>query len=445
MKRLATLLLILLFALFACSTEAPEDNGVSGEDASQEESEDTDEEVDEPVDTGPECPTSTDDEPVGLHLTWRQDPTTTMVIDWHTEPGTETPSTLCFKEEGGEYWAAKVEGHSFQKPLSERTIHRLELTDLEPATTYSFQVGEFGREYKFRTMPADLDENPVVFATGGDVQAIPQFLEEMNEVAMDYDLDFLAWGGDLAYANGFITERWEWWFEANMRSLIDDDGRVVPIVVGIGNHEVIDGYYTNHDDYEATDGWQESVAPFYYGLFAFPGHPGYGTLDFGDYMSFVLLDTNHTGPVGGAQTEWLEAELIERSERGVTHIFPIYHVAAYPSHRNFEGSIHVAVREHWVPLFEAHGVKLAFENHEHTYKRTHPILAGEVHDDGIVYMGDGAWGVPTRTGDNKDAWFIDQFASQRHGIIVTIHNDRHEAIAVNNSGEVIDEYTGQNP
>ena len=31
------------------------------------------------------------------------------------------------------------------------------------------------------------------------------------------------------------------------------------------------------------------------------------------------------------------------------------------------------IKDHWITLFEQHGVRLAFENHDHAYKRTYPI------------------------------------------------------------------------
>ena len=39
----------------------------------------------------------------------------------------------------------------------------------------------------------------------------------------------------------------------------------------------------------------------------------------------------------------------------------------------------------------------AFENDHHVYKRTYPLVAGKRDDNkGVVYIGDGSWGVRTR-------------------------------------------------
>lgn len=382
-------------------------------------------------------------EPDALLLTWQKDPTTTMTVDWHTPAGETSELTVRYRRAGADAWEQRsAEAREFD--LFERTIHRAEITGLEPDTSYEFRVGEFERIYRFRTMPAAIDDEPLVFATGGDLQHAPALLHQTNEVAMEYDPDFIVWGGDLAYANAgtspFHRLSWTRWFEINSSTLIDEEGRVVPIIVGIGNHEVKDGYYDDHDDFEASDEWRENAAPYFYNLFAFPGHPGYGTLDFGDYLSLIILDSGHTNRVQGEQSEWLDGELAERRERGTAHVIPIYHMPAFPAHRDPQGARQTRVREHWVPRFEAHDIPLAFENHDHVYKRTHPIREGEVDESGTVYMGDGAWGVGTRAGDSQDEWYIDQFAEERHAIIVTLQGDARQVDVVSETGDLLDNY-----
>lgn len=398
---------------------------------------------DKPADEVPIRCASDNKEPQALMLSWRQDPTTTMTIDWHLNEGDSPRPTVCYKKTGASAWQAQADGVQGQFLGTERPVYRLELTGLEPASEYVFQLSGYARNYSFRTMPADLSERTITFGAGGDTFAFPGMLEQTNRIAMQHDLDFVVWGGDLAYENGRDDSsgwlRWSMWFEENRKSLITQEGRVVPIVVGIGNHEVRDGYYTNHTDYRQDDDSRAAIAPNFYRLFAFPGQPGYGALDFGSYLSVIVLDSGHTNPIAGTQTEWLEDALAAR--KSVTHVFPVYHVPAYPSHRSFEGANHVLVRQHWLPLFEKYGVRWAFENHDHTYKRTHPIKGGVIDPDGIVYLGDGAWGVPTRGGDQRSAWYISKFASEQHAVIVTLGEKSRSIKAINASGVVLDEYT----
>ena len=155
----------------------------------------------------------------------------------------------------------------------------------------------------------------------------------------------------------------------------------------IGNHEVDGGYEKTAQE-----------APFFYSIFdgLFP-ETGYASLDFGDYLSLVLLDTNHTTPIEGAQTDWLAKTLKEREE--CPTVFAFNHVPAYPSFRppgliipGGDKGTGTGNRDHWVPLFERYNVDAVFEHHDHTYKRTHPLLGGHTNKNGIVYLGDGSWG-----------------------------------------------------
>ena len=56
----------------------------------------------------------------------------------------------------------------------------------------------------------------------------------------------------------------------------------------------------------------------------------YGLLDIGDYLSLVLLDTDHIEAIAGVQTDWLTRVLADRQER--PHLIVANHVPAYPSY-----------------------------------------------------------------------------------------------------------------
>ena len=377
-------------------------------------------------------------DPDGIFLTWQRDPLTTMTIDWNSEEIREP--LVEYRKLGEEgYWLQKT-GESFPFPFSERTVHRVELRYLSPGTTYEFRFGTDSKVYRFRTMPENL-VRPLRIAVGGDTRHTQEWMEATNRQATNLYVDFIVWGGDLAYADGREDRLHHWyeWFDANKNTLITEEGRIIPVVLGIGNHEVRGGYYSRHEEFEANDTWRAQIAPYFYTLFAFPGQPGYNVLDFGDYLSIVMLDTDHTNPVEGTQTEWLETVLEERKD--IPHLIPVYHIPAYPGHRGFEGSTSQRIREHWVPLFEKYGVKVAFENHDHVYKRTHPILNGEINANGIVYLGDGAWGVEPRSGHNPDeVWYLKERISLHHLILLTLQGKHQHFIAIDSDGNVIDTY-----
>lgn len=322
----------------------------------------------------------------------------------------------------------------------DRALYRVKLTGLEADTEYAFRIGDDERTYRFRTMPKVLNR-PLRVAVGGDTLHRKEWMEAVNRQAMKHNPDFIVWGGDLAYADGRYENLhlWRDWFDVNMNTLITPEGRIVPVVLGIGNHEVVNGYYFNHREYEQTDEWRSRIAPYFYQLFSFPGQPGYAALDFGDYLSLVMLDTDHSNPVEGIQTEWLEGILRERQH--FTHVWPVYHVPAYPPPRAMNNLTNVRIRENWVPLFEKYGVRLAFENHSHSYKRSHPIRENKVDPDGIVYFGDGAWGVRTNPVTPAwDTWYLARAESVRHAILVTIEGERIHVVVLDEEGNVIDDY-----
>lgn len=395
-------------------------------------------------------------DPVAIYLTWQQDPATTMTIDWHTTPDDgERPSVVHYKLKDDVDWII-IDGEAHDFPFSkqndrERIINRVELTNLEAASLYRFRFGENSEEYSFRTMPLTLGEQPVVFAAGGDTRRgdeAQELMERTNRVVMEYDIDFIAWGGDLAYADGLGENlfKWEEWFDAVKNSLIDETGRVIPIIISTGNHDLQNGYYYNHEDYEQNNEYRRQIAPYFFDLFAFPGQPGYGVLDFGDYLSMISIDTDHINPIEGEQIEWLEQTLSERTH--VPNVLPFYHVPAYPSHRWDDDRTVSNVKKFLPPLFEQYDISVALENHDHAYKRTWPIKDNEIAEDGIVYIGDGAWGLrdsSIRSGRRKDEGFINQFESVRHAIIVTLNGENQDYVMVNDLGEIIDTFNTGNP
>lgn len=388
------------------------------------------------VDWQPSLP---DEEPVGLLLTWQRDPSSTMTIDWHVQPYQSDQSSLEFKPVGSDQWQ-HAGAESLPYPFSQREIRRIELENLQPDTEYRFRIEGFSRTYQFRTMPASLETTPVTFAAGGDVLNRHRAathptdrritMSQMNRTVRKENPAFITWGGDLAYADGLADQTWRWYlfFTEIMDTLIDEDGNVIPIVAAIGNHEV-------NDDGEA---------PYYTSLFAFPGESIYDVLDFNDYMSLILLDTDHAKPVEGDQTTWLGDVLAER-EGNVAHLFPVYHVPAFPSHRSFTGGTNQRVRDNWSPLFEQYGVRVAFENHDHTYKRTPPIRRideeFQIQESGVTYIGDGSWGLgPRSTHDPEETWYLERADSTFHAIMVTLFDDHATFRIIDEQGNQIDEY-----
>jgi acid phosphatase type 7 len=376
--------------------------------------------------------------PHAFYLTWMTDPTSTITIDWHSNE--MEFETLKFRKKGSEKWN-EFESTVLPFPFSDRLVHRVGIQGLEAETAYEIQFNGLDSIFYFRTLPATLNETSLKIAIGGDSMHQKEWLETTNRIAASYEPDFVIIGGDMAYENGAAEnlQRIYDWFDAYTKTLVTEDNRILPCIVAIGNHEVVGGYYNKHEGYEQTDEYRYRLAPYFYSLFAFPGLPGYNVLDIGNYLSLIILDTEHSNPVLGEQTKWLEKTLEER--RDVLHKIPIYHVPAYPSVRDYEGFTQSLVRENWPPIFEANGVRIAFENHDHAYKRTFPLKNMQLDQSGIVYVGDGAWGVDPRDIHSVfDTWYLKKAQKTRAFTILTLEGREFSLISIDGDGKVIDSF-----
>jgi len=232
--------------------------------------------------------------------------------------------------------------------------------------------------------------NTISFISGGDCGVNAHTIAN-NVQAARQDPMFAVVGGDLGYDNGRSVEVSLAFLRNYSKHMVGRGGRLIPMIACIGNHEVDGGYNR-----------PRTKAPFFYSLFdgLYPD-AGYATLDFGDYLSLVLLDTGHTSAIAGDQADWLDKTLKARADH--PHVFAVNHVPAYPSYRNMtavpgkdgkeaKGGTGEGNRKHWVPLFEKHRLPVVLEHHDHTFKRTKPLLDGLADDNGVLYLGDGSWG-----------------------------------------------------
>lgn len=374
---------------------------------------------------------------IGLYLTWQNDPTTTMTVNW-VNLYEHTPTSLWYRAEGAEEWQSKTGTRGTMAP-SIMQVRRVELTDLKPGTTYEFSLAEKapadkkGIE-KFRTMPAELTR-PLRFVTGGDMMHSREYVDAMNKQAGKLDPDFALLGGDLAYANNTDAVRWIDWLQSWTKLVRGKDGRLIPMVVAIGNHEVRGGY----------NGKIPDDASHFYSLFALPSDRSYYALDFGKYLSLLVLDSGHTQPITGTQTDWLKEALASRA--GQQFLFPCYHFPAYGTAKATKQQLPsetpraVEIRTNWLTHIDRYGVSAVFENDHHNYKRTYRLRNHKRDDEnGILYLGDGAWGVKTRTvPEPGTAWYLAHAEPRRHLFSVTLQPQGTAKIeAVDADGKVFD-------
>ena len=258
--------------------------------------------------------------------------------------------------------------------------YRAVLSGLTRAASYSYQVRadgvDAGSPHQFRTEhggPFRL----LHFADSGEGNA--EQLGLFRQMASE-EVSLVLANGDLAYDLATHTS-----VENNYYGVYRELMARVPFFATLGNHE----YYT--------DSGNPSLASR-----ATPTN-GIPTADQGRYYSFdwgnahfVALDTNiplEKAVAGnGEMLRWLEADL--RSTRRFWRV-AFFHHPGYATGKHQDEPEAAWVRDHIVPILEAHGVQLVFNGHEHTYQRTHELLGGSVvpaHSGGIVYVTSGGGG-----------------------------------------------------
>jgi len=188
----------------------------------------------------------------GVYLTWRDDPATTITVNW-LNLYADAPATAWNRRPGGEW--RRVGGTAHPVRPSGLWVRRVQLRELSPDTGYEVALGAqppagTATGYPFRTMPREFGR-PLSFVTGGDLMHSREMVDVMNKQAGRLDPDFALIGVDLAYANNVDATRLvdffqsgllQDFFQSGLLHARGRNGRLIPMVSVIGNHEVVGGY-----------------------------------------------------------------------------------------------------------------------------------------------------------------------------------------------------------
>ncbi len=327
-------------------------------------------------------------------LSWRDDPSTTMVVGWNQVSGTN--SMVCYDtvDHGAEVLAYRSR-RAPDRVVEYRGMsnHFARLENLKPDTAYYFVVSDSegaGRRLWFRTAPAT--PKPFTFIAGGDSRSNPKPRREGNKLVAKLRPLFVLFGGD--YTGSGKPKEWESWFK-DWQLTISADGRIYPIIATHGNHE--------NADMQMMDK-----------LFDTPHPDQYYSLGIaGELMRIWVLNSELEAKAKKKvpeQQAWIESDL-------PVHSNTVWKVAAY--HRPMrahtdhkaEGESRIAA---WAQLFYDNGMDLVVESDTHMVKYTYPLrpFDGEgsyesfIRDDkkGMVFIGEGSWGAPMRSPNDDKPW-----------------------------------------
>lgn len=406
-----------------------------------------------------------EDTPTYVYLTWATSDTAhTINVSWRTEgeyvgevrydtiPRGGDPDIYSYSTEGtGGVTTPELEGY----------IHHVELTGLEPDTIYYFICGNsdhgWSDEYSFRTAP---DQGKSFrFVTGGDSRndAFGEYIywpwarDTLSSLAAERDPSFVLFSGDYLWSGeepgqGYaVDDTWDNWLGAEFKYWRTTDGRLIPHIPVIGNHEVI---YPEPQDYDP-----EIDATNYYTVFNLPGNERWYALSWGPDLRIIVLDSevlDEDSNTWQEQLDWLESEL-ENSEdylwKVVAYHRPFVTTAVSKGQINFDRRI-----EGWSYLFTKYGVDLVVNGHVHYYERTCPVDSDppspwpEIGEEaspgeGVTYVISGGWGAPLYSA-GAPKWF-DAYGpdSTYHFCLIEIfENGTLHFQAIDVEGDTFDEF-----
>jgi predicted phosphodiesterase len=317
------------------------------------------------------------------------------------------------------------------------TRHMIELEGLTPGNSYAaklllgndeggFSEPPFGTEtwgkVEFKTIAAGA---PLRVGVLGDASFGDQATQQLVELMVGYDLDFVIHTGDVVYevdSSNLFESYLNKFFQPFKPLLLKG-----PVYTVLGNH-----------DYDQTVMFQD--APFY--DYAFPafedpayeypperrGNQFYG-LAFGD-LQFLMLDSQAIYGAGGREVQdaWMKEQLADTHFR---HTIPVFHVSPYSSSVVHPGD-GGPVRLSWNYLFEAANVPLVLSGHFHHYER--------LSSNGITYIvtGGGSSTLYAQGGSLAESHI---YVPRTHFVLLEIYPDRIELSAIAKEGETFDRAT----
>ncbi len=320
-----------------------------------------------------------------------------------------------------------MNAESYTFPETTAWLHRVQLTGLEPGTTYSVLIksdDHASEPFTFRTAP--VTREAFTFIAGADTQSETEERKQMTAHAATLDPEFVLLSGDIVM-RGMSELEWDNWFDEWHDLMVTDEGRRVPIIPALGNHDV--------------RGWImgdfETDAAFFANRFNLPEPQNYYAIEYGDGFLIITLDSGHTSAFNenlewfpntgyyeggphrvhpshdGQQRNWLEQTLKNHQDSKWKMVH--YHINAFATSPHYWEKPRYGRRimhEFWIPLFEQFEVDIVHEAHGHRLKRTYPVKEGKIHDDGVVYIGEGGWG--THMGTPDPMWFVADKSSDHH-------------------------------
>jgi 3',5'-cyclic AMP phosphodiesterase CpdA len=353
--------------------------------------------------------TTADGTPEQIHLTFGDEPSSTICISWASAAQAVNPRVIL------EHPSGRSTAHAIQRTYTDgfcgQTVftYHAKVHGLKPGSTIRYAVtadNNRNRAHpftaKFKTAPNG--RIPFRWTSYGDL-GTPETKWELSspqsqfavQAVETFDPLFHLLNGDLCYANLNHEAQPSVW--TDFGNNVQTSAAHRPWMPCPGNHEIEFGNGpTGHHSYLTRYSLPSNGTPFqglWYrfqvgsalfislcaddviyqdgGAFA-PGPeplhpaPSTGQAPVEPGTSLYIRGFSH-----GAQTRWLEETLASASkDDSIDWIIVQMHQDAMSSSKNGNGS-DKGIREAWLPLFDRYGVDLVLCGHDHDYERSWPV------------------------------------------------------------------------
>lgn len=347
-----------------------------------------------------------------IHLSWQNDPTTTMTVMWRSEPGVE--GSVEYGKDSEYTHSIKSEINSYKFGRTEVCWHTVEITGLKPNTTYNYRLKTSepweSEGFTFKTAPIKGDANTrFKFIAICDVQGgYDNFEKSLQEIKKE-DPDLLLYLGDFTTSGSQME--YDRWFKCG-ESIFTE----IPLMSVRGNVD--------------TD-------PIYLEQFSFPGNERWYSIDYGN-VHFVFLSTM-TEAEAAEQRPWLLKNLRENNN---SWTIAMGHKPVFGSGAQNGPELYLV--DNWADIFEDYGVDLYLNGHEHSYERTWPLKEGKIDRKGVIYITNGSVG--NEFYPAVETWLTAKAEGVLCYTVFTVEGSKIKGIVKHfEDGSVVDEFELEHP
>ncbi len=372
---------------------------------------------------------------VSANLLWwpylQQLTDTRVIVLWVTQSGFN--AEVRYSTDTG--YSQVAVGSARDLPFGYRA-NRVELTGLQPDTTYYYKIYTDGQDLLpaetlfFQTAPPTGSNTPFAFLVFGDYGKNSAGQVQLRDQMQPESANFILTTGDNAYYSGDYVE-----FHNNVFLIYQKIFSLAAVYPALGNHDYRTGNgapYLDIFDLPA-NAWRSGDAERYY------------SFDYGN-AHVVVLDSNaplnvDDNAANDDMFDWLRADL---AQTGQPWKIVAFHHAAYSTGPHGSDS---RVQSKLTPIFEQYGVDIVFNGHDHIYERSASLRGGQVTPSaagGIVYIVSGAGADAGYTCSGNPDWLAAAICARPgYGLYsrVTVNGDTLTVEGVDAQGAVPDSVT----